>query len=315
MLYQAPAFDVERAKRFTLARCEGCGLVRSEPVLSKEELGDYYSEPYYGAGQQKFTGLVEWLTQLDNQQRARKLLALLHTYKKDNPETVPRILDIGCGRANLLAALSRLGCECHGVERAEFPLDQPPPGVHLHRGELTKLSPETNRFDAVVLWHVLEHLNDPVITLKTVTRLMRPGGILALAVPNFGSWQAALFKSAWFHLDLPRHTYHFNRHTLKSLLHHAGLQPLKTSTWAFDQNSYGFIQSALNRLSPPNDLNKLYTLLKNSDSNHAKYKLIGWLLAGGLLTPLAILEYLLSGLLGKGATLIIYAQKPLNVTG
>lgn len=309
-LYPAPSFDATDSTIFTLARCECCGLVRTEPVMTEQELGHYYSEPYYGSGRKKFAGPVEWLTRLDNQRRADYLLALLRaTMNATNTITVPRILDIGCGRANLLAALARQGCECHGVERHEFPLDQAPPGVRFHRDVLDNLPLEANSFDAVVLWHVLEHVGDPSVTLQTVARLVRPGGIVALAVPNFGSWQATLFKSAWFHLDLPRHTHHFDHHSLERLMQKQKLFPFKSSTWALDQNIYGFIQSFLNRITPAPRSNELYSLLKEKTGHGTKLHLLGWLAAASLIAPLALLEYLLSGSLGHGATLIVYAYK------
>lgn len=310
-LYPAPSFDATDSTIFTLTRCECCGLVRTEPVMTEQELGHYYFAPYYGSGQQKFAGPVEWLTRMDNQRRAHRLLALLRANTTASSTTkVPRILDIGCGRANLLAALARQGCECHGVERPEFPLDQAPPGIRFHRDVLDNLPLEANSFDAVVLWHVLEHVSDPSATLQSVARLVRPGGIVALAVPNFGSWQAALFKSAWFHLDLPRHTHHFDHDSLARLMQKQKLFPFKTSTWAFDQNIYGFIQSFFNRITPTSCANKMYSLLKNPKGHGAKLYLLGWLAAAGLIAPLALLEYLLSGFLGHGATLIVYACKP-----
>ncbi|HRD65146.1 MAG TPA: class I SAM-dependent methyltransferase [Candidatus Competibacter sp.] len=280
-------------------------------MLTEQELGRYYAAPYYGGGQRKFTGIVEWFTRLDNWRRAHRLRALLRARATPaRPKTNPwRILDIGCGRANLLAALARQGCECHGVERQEFPLDQTRAGIHFYRDDLENLPLAAESFDTIVLWHVLEHVNNPAATLRRVARLVRPGGIVALAVPNFSSWQAALFKSAWFHLDLPRHTYHFSRSVLEQLMGNYGLQPLKISTWSFDQNVFGFIQSMLNWLSPPNSANNLYTLLKNSHGRGKKWHLFGWLATAGLIAPLALLEYLLSGLLGRGATLIVYAQK------
>ena len=312
LAYTAPAFDAEVSTQFSLARCMQCGLVRTAPALSDEQLGSFYATPYYGgSGQKKFTGLVEGLTRLDNRWRAHRLLAWLRRLPPSSTnETIPwRILDIGCGRAHLLAALAAQGCECHGVERQEFPMLEIPTTIHFHRGTLDALSLPADYFDAVVLWHSLEHVNDPAATLQNVARLVRPGGLVAIAVPNFGSWQAALFNSIWFHLDLPRHIYHLTDAVLQRLLQKYGLQPLKIHTWTFDQSVFGFIQSTLNALARPSRANALYALLKNPHGWHAKWRLLGWLTAAGLIAPLALVEYLLAGLLGRGASLIIYARK------
>lgn len=316
-LYSAPSFDVMDPAVFTIGRCTSCGLTRAEPVMTEQELSGYYSTQYYGGGRKKFSHLVEWWTFLDNQWRAHRLLTLLHASIVANGSTgtiAPRILDIGCGRANLLAVLARQGCECHGVERFEFPSDQSPLGVQFHRGALDTLPLKADFFDAVVLWHVLEHTGNPAATLETVAKLLCPGGLLALAVPNFGSWQATFFKSAWFHLDLPRHTHHFDRDTLERLLRRQNLLPFKISTWSIDQNLYGFIQSLLNRIAPKSRANELYTLLKSSKGQAAKLRLLSWLAAASLIVPLAFLEYLLSGFFNRGATLIVYAKKSSHET-
>ncbi|HRD68353.1 MAG TPA: class I SAM-dependent methyltransferase [Candidatus Competibacter sp.] len=314
-LYRANAFDTDQQATFTLARCTQCDLVRTEPVLTEQQLGPYYAAPYYGDGQRKFTGIVERFTRFDNWRRARRLLALFRAAQPAlaGQESRPwRILDIGCGRANLLAALARQGCECHGVERQEFPLEPAYSNIRFYRGKLEDLPLTAGYFDVIILWHVLEHVNNPALTLGTVEKLLQPGGILALAVPNFGSWQSVLFKSAWFHLDLPRHIHHFSRSALENLLGIHHLQSFKSSTWAFDQNVFGFVQSILNRLWPKNHANELYALLKKSKQSSANSRLLGWLTIACFIAPFALLEYLLSGLVKRGATLIIYAKKTNN---
>lgn len=307
-LYSAPAFDATENALFTLVRCEQCGLVRTVPNLTEVQLGAYYATPYYGSGRKKFSSWVEWLTRLDNRRRAQRLLSLLHTYTV--PQTTAwRILDIGCGRAHLLTALAAQGCECHGIERQEFPVTDVQTTIHFYRGTLETLPLDNDSFDAVVLWHSLEHVSDPAVALQRVAHWLRPGGLVAIAVPNFGSWQATVFKSAWFHLDLPRHIYHFTDPVLTKLLKKHELYPVKTTTWTFDQSVFGFVQSALNAVVAPNRANALYALLKNAPDWRAKGRLVGWLVAAGLIAPLALFEYLLAGSLGRGATLIIYAQK------
>ena len=65
------------------------------------------------------------------------------------------------------------------------------------------------RFDVMSLWHVLEHLADPDRTLRDCARWLTQGGLLLVAVPNLDSWQARVFRGAWFHLDPPFHLHHF----------------------------------------------------------------------------------------------------------
>ncbi|MFQ5344107.1 MAG: methyltransferase domain-containing protein, partial [Anaerolineae bacterium] len=84
-------------------------------------------------------------------------------------------------------------------------------------------------------WHVLEHLHDPLGTLMEVRCLMHPSGRLVVAVPNVASWQARVAGRQWFHLDLPRHLYHFDPQTLAAML---GRAEFSIQTWSFSSLAY-----------------------------------------------------------------------------
>lgn len=301
----APDFDTGQAS-FTLCECRSCGLVRIEPLLTEAELSRFYPSVYYGAGQEKFVGPIERLTRWLARQQAHRLLQSLNEGRQ--PVGPIRILDIGCGRGSLLRAFAQMGGECHGVERADFPDIEPDAGFVLHRQPLADLAFPDGHFDIVVLWHVLEHLADPGTVLTEIHRLLRPSGLLACAVPNFSSWQRRWFGPDWFHLDLPRHVHHFELPTLRHGLEERGFQIVKVETRALDQNLFGFVQSALNRLrrSRPN---RLYALLRRPEGFSLDSELAGWLLAAGILSPLAGIEYMLSGLTNQGATVVMQARR------
>ncbi len=74
-------------------------------------------------------------------------------------------------------------------------------------------------FDLITFWHVLEHLDNPRNALAAARRLIKPDGIVLVAVPNIRSFQAQLFKQDWLHLDVPRHRWHFDPQTLLTLAH------------------------------------------------------------------------------------------------
>jgi SAM-dependent methyltransferase len=85
-------------------------------------------------------------------------------------------------------------------------------------------------FDAVVFQHSLEHVAEPIDDLRAARELLRPGGILLVSLPNFGSWYARRFGADWFHLDLPRHRSHFTARGLETLVRRAGLELSRTTT-------------------------------------------------------------------------------------
>jgi SAM-dependent methyltransferase len=81
---------------------------------------------------------------------------------------------------------------------------------------------QSGSFDAVTLWHSLEHLHQPIDVLRNIRRLLAPGGICVLAVPNAGSPQARRDGASWFGYDVPRHLWHFTPATLTRLLDQTG---------------------------------------------------------------------------------------------
>lgn len=304
------ALDFDSGKEsFNLMECTKCHLVRTEPMLNEAQLQKYYSLPYYGTGKEKFKGMAEIITYWLNYRRAGSVLSHLKSRNRFLEGNSPRILDVGCGRGNLLRILKDKGCDCYGVERTEFPDIDPSKGIHFLKGNLNELLFEESFFDAVVIWHVLEHTDNPIAIIQETARIIRPGGIVAIAVPNFGSFQAKLFRNGWFHLDLPRHIYHLDFDTISQCLNRNGFKILKKSTFSLEQNPFGFIQSLFNKIVPLARPNRFYFLLKKSKSSSSRLDLLLWASLAALVFPLALLEFLISGMLGKGATVIVYAEK------
>jgi SAM-dependent methyltransferase len=142
-----------------------------------------------------------------------------------------RLLDVGCGVGDLMAALERHGWDVVGLEPSRVACSHAAGrGLEVHCGTIDEAPWGDSTFDAIVFNHALEHIPNPEDALRRAAALLRPGGILAVAVPNFGSWQRRLFGSRWFQLDLPRHLQHFDRGSLGSLATRAGLQPLEFRT-------------------------------------------------------------------------------------
>lgn len=294
---------------FYLRECEKCRLVRTEPLLTDVQLQQYYSLPYYGGGKEKFRGLTENLTAWFNSLRAGSIMSRMPDRRISSQRYPPKVLDIGCGRGHLLEILSRKGCDCYGLERKAFPVNSQSGAIHFYKENLQDLRFEDDFFDAVILWHVLEHLENPISIIQEAARILRPGGLLALAVPNFGSFQAKLFRGDWFHLDLPRHTHHFSLNPLGQVLNQQGFRVVKKRTFSVEQNIFGFIQSLFNKTILWSKPNRFYSLLKKMDGPAPIPILLIWAGLASLIFPFAFLEYLISGMSGKGATLIVYAEK------
>lgn len=133
------------------------------------------------------------------------------------------VLDIGCGDGDFLRAMRRRGWKTVGVELTNQKRNR------LNERGICAVGPddwsnlETESFDAITLWHALEHLHQPLDVLRCVRRLLKPGGVCVIAVPNAGSPQAKREGTMWFGYDVPRHLWHFTPATLARFLTQSGL--------------------------------------------------------------------------------------------
>jgi 2-polyprenyl-3-methyl-5-hydroxy-6-metoxy-1,4-benzoquinol methylase len=299
-----PRFEVEGIASKVVV-CTGCGLGRFHPMPGREEVRGFYPEEYYGEPGTKFQPLVERLVRVVGERHISFLTRLL----------VPgaRVLDLGCGRGVILGPLADRGFEVHGVEiSAEAARGADPRAEIRIASPLRDAGYEAAFFDEVVIWHVLEHVDDPRGMLEEVARILRPGGRLIVAVPNFSSAQARWTGAAWFHLDLPRHLYHFPLAALEELLKSAGFAIASVHHFSLRQNPFGWIQSVLNRFGGL-PRNGVYTLLHRRSAGAAppfdvrtRFRLWLWLVLG---TPLALLATLFETLFRSGATVHLVARK------
>ena len=140
----------------------------------------------------------------------------------------PRALELGCATGSYLAALYRRGWDVEGVELCEGPARAAvSAGWTVHQGTLETASLADESFGLVAAWMVLEHVPRPVETLAAMQRLLRPGGLLLLGVPNAGCWQRWLFGADWYCLDLPRHLQHFSEARLRAVLERVGFEQIE----------------------------------------------------------------------------------------
>jgi 2-polyprenyl-3-methyl-5-hydroxy-6-metoxy-1,4-benzoquinol methylase len=290
----------------SLVDCPACALVWTLPPLPEEEVASAYPPEYYGVRNQRFRAALERLIPVFRRRRGRVIESF-----------VPRgrLLDVGCGRGVLPQFLRSRGWEVAGVELTETAAQHARDvlGIPVFVGDFLKCPYGPGSFDALVLWHVLEHLSRPGEALRKCHELLRPGGLLVVAVPNFSSLQAAIGGPYWFHLDVPRHYVHFRLKTLRAALEAAGFRVRKVSHFNLEQNPFGWIQSLLNRLGFRENL--LYSLLKHPSARGTEVSapsltemvLMG--LALSVVAPLGIGLFLVETALRRGGTVDVYATR------
>jgi SAM-dependent methyltransferase len=215
--------------RFAVARCPRCGLGVTLPPASGEELAGFYPAGY-GAYEGRPHPLV------------RAVSAIIQAWQRRSARRRPplgavaalppgRGLDVGCGRGDVAAGLVGDGWRMTGVEpSAGACAVARRRGVDAREGVLATVALEPEAYDAAIFQQSLEHTDDPVGDLRATHAALRPGGVLAVSVPNAGSWQARRFAGRWYHLDLPRHRVHFTPPALARALTEAGFVEVRTST-------------------------------------------------------------------------------------
>ncbi|MFT4520361.1 MAG: 2-polyprenyl-3-methyl-5-hydroxy-6-metoxy-1,4-benzoquinol methylase [Halioglobus sp.] len=308
-LYKASSFDApnnEEGQQFGIARCSHCAVVNTTGI-NAANVGATYTGEYYGSSSQKFLRIIEKTVALVNARRARSLTKAWRGAMA--LDVLPDVLDIGCGRGQLLQAFQDEGANVLGLERDEFPSSDGSESF-VRVGTLFDAQYSDHKFDIVILWHVFEHLDSLELLLDSVTDHLKDNGQLVIAVPNFSSLQQRLFSRYWFHLDLPRHLVHIEANWLLQNIEKRGYTIEKVSYMDLLQNVYGFIQSALNVLAPQR-LNRYYRLLKHGrsadDSN--VLPILGWSVLALLLLPFAVLDSVAGSLLGRGATVEVVARR------
>lgn len=303
------ASDPVTGDQFNIVRCVECSLVRTDPQPSPSELDRYYPSGYHSSTKRYLFGLDRSLS-LVHQARIRRIERLT-----GGPGSA---LDVGCGPGWFLAHMRQRGWQTRGTERSANAAQQARDGLGLdvRAQDLDELVAEGASFDAVVLWHVAEHMSDPAETIRDIARLLRPGGVAMISVPNFGSPEARIGRARWFHLDVPRHLYHFTPDTLKNLLIEAGLEPREEVHVAPEYDIFSFVQTAQNRIGLPANL--LYDVLRRREARLAHPAVrsalsIFAVTAAVPLTLAALLWAPLAATLGCSATITIFAQRPVEV--
>ena len=158
-------------------------------------------------------------------------------------------LELGSGTGWMLRALRERGWLAVGSERTVTVAvaAREGAGVPMFVGDLDAIR-DAPVLDLVIMFHVLEHLADPVAALHALARRVKPGGTLILGIPNIASWQARAVGSRWMHLDAPRHLCHFSPDAIERALHASGFRMAHLDFRSFEHDPFGWVQGGLDRL-------------------------------------------------------------------
>ncbi|MCS7086053.1 MAG: class I SAM-dependent methyltransferase [Bacteroidia bacterium] len=219
-------------EEFAIVRCMDCGLLYTHPAPDEKHIERYYRSenyvPHTDASQGWINTLYHMVRSVSVRQKARRV-------EKTTKINRGRILDYGCGTGAFLAEMRRRGWECTGLE--------PDPGArqvarHKHGLELwdydTLWNLPERHFDAVTLWHVLEHVHRLHETTQRLRQAMRDEGVLFIAVPNAEAHEARIYGNYWAAYEVPRHLYHFTADDVEHLARLHDLRIVQKKLMPFD---------------------------------------------------------------------------------
>jgi SAM-dependent methyltransferase len=138
----------------------------------------------------------------------------------------PDLLEVGCGTGEFLMAAQQAGHRVVGLDLSEEAVTytrRRRPGLDLRCATLDSNDLHPESFDVVAAFHVVEHVPDPVDLLRQMTRLLRPGGLVYIRVPNLNTWFRRVLGRNWWCFGI-EHAAHFTDMSLRFALGQAGLR-------------------------------------------------------------------------------------------
>lgn len=207
---------------FEIVECSSCHLLYTVPRPSADKIGLYYKSEEYLSHQKNTSGLIPRIYEKVKHVNLKRKFQLA-----TNGLPKGTLLDIGCGVGDFLLVSKKNGWEVVGIEPSALAksVAQDRLGfTPLDPSEITQLPAAS--FDVITMWHVLEHVEDVNEQVSQLSRLLKSGGRLVIAVPNYQSYDALYYQDQWAAWDVPRHLSHFNPTTMGAIISDFGFKSI-----------------------------------------------------------------------------------------
>lgn len=215
-------------EKFELLLDEELQMLKTTPVPSINDLPRYYESEEYISHTDGNKGMFEKVYQFVKRIAIRNKITLL----TDVTTQKGKLLDIGCGTGEFLLAAKNSGWDVVGFE---------PNSKASHLAKIKELvlvdstsEIEEGSLDVITMWHVLEHVPNLEQQILELARLLKPGGSLILAVPNYKSYDATYYGSYWAAYDVPRHLWHFSQDSIERVFSPFGFRLKEKFPMLFD---------------------------------------------------------------------------------
>ena len=209
--------------QFRFVRCARCGLAYQNPRVSLADIGAYYDDTYIAHRKKKNWGVLTPLFERAMKKLDAEKDRLVSRYAPLGNRS--QVLDVGCAVGTFLQRLRhQYGARVTGVDFKDLSAADSMRGVEFHCGLFYDAPLEDDRFDLVTMWHFLEHDYDPLRSLETARRVLKPEGRLVIEVPRLDSRTFRWFGDRWPGLQAPQHTVLFDRDSLLRAVRKSGLE-------------------------------------------------------------------------------------------
>jgi len=210
-----------QAEGYWLVRCSGCGLAYINPRLPASARGEVYDDDYirgHTSGEELDRDFV-WTIDPTSWEATRLRYATRGI-------TNGRLLEVGCATGKFLWAVQQKGLEVWGVEfnRRAAGVAAKRLGCTVLTGGFEEAQLPEGHFNVVCLFHVIEHMLDPLATVRKIRDLLRQDGRMVLECPDFGSGNARKLGPRWIMVQPKEHLYYFDECSLRRLLEGAGFR-------------------------------------------------------------------------------------------
>jgi SAM-dependent methyltransferase len=207
---------------FDVFECSRCTLRFTHMAPSGEKIGIYYESEDYISHSNTRKGIIN---SLYHSIRHHTLKVKSRQIEKFTGMKGGQHLDIGAGTGVFVQHMNQQGWKSHGIEpdaKAREIAMTHHNTLLMPSGMFETLLPDT--FDAISMWHVLEHVHQLYPYLHQIKKLLKSRGLAFIAVPNYTSFDGTKYGAYWAAYDVPRHLYHFSPASMKWLLSAAGFQ-------------------------------------------------------------------------------------------
>lgn len=206
-------------------------MLETFPQPSVETLPGYYKSEDYISHTDAKRNVFEKVYHIVKGVALKRKLKLINSVTENGTS----LLDVGCGTGDFLQIAANAGWTISGIEpneQARAIANMKTKNSVYGTEQLSKF--EAHSFDVITLWHVLEHLPELDTHFSMFRKLLKPDGVLVIAVPNYNSYDAKIYKEFWAAYDVPRHLWHFSQNSLKSLAAKFNMELVKTAAMKFD---------------------------------------------------------------------------------